>query len=251
MKELRYITCSDIRENIPEDKIIDLLHQYPKAEIGIQAHCPCMNEGMPRNIWLNKILDESDSFCYPLNIAIHVNYDWCSAFCLGQIPEALRNILNRKHEVTGLPIVKRWQLNIGDGTIIPSAKAVSEIIKSYPYQEFIFPYNDNPYIQDFINRLDKTGAKFSLLFDASYGAGISPDYWKAPIYENHYQGYAGGLSPENVTENLKKINNVTGARKDIWIDAEGKLMKPGTRIFDLDRAKAYIMNALKWHQNQK
>ncbi len=249
--KLRYITCSDIRENIPEYKVIDLLKTSEKVELGIQAHSPNMNKNMPRNIWLNKLLNTSDINTFPLNIAIHVNYDWCSDFCMGNIPEELKYLLNFRHTSTGKPIIKRWQLNIGDGTIIPNAKTVSNIIKSYPYQEFIFPYNEKPDLRNFIHELNDTGVSFSLLFDSSYGAGIAPSSWNAPIYKNHPQGYAGGLSPENVTENLDKINRVTKDRTDVWIDAEGRLMKPGTRIFDIDRAKEYIKKALNWEQKQK
>ena len=248
---LRYITCSDIRENIPVNKAIDLLRTSSKTELGIQAHYPSMNSGMPRRIWLDEILKMSDTFCKPLNVALHVNYDWCSEFCSGNIPTELKSLLDRKHKNKGEPIIKRWQLNLGDGTIIPDVRAISEIIKSYPYQEFIFPYNDNPKLQNFVQELNDTGVKFSLLFDASYGAGISPSSWNAPVYQQHPQGYAGGLSPDNVIENLDKITKVAGNRTDIWIDAEGKLMKPGTRIFDLERAGNYIRNALSWEQKQR
>ncbi len=249
--KLRYITCSDIRENVPAEKAVDLLKGSKKVELGIQAHSPCMCTGMPRNLWLNRLLNISDACHTPLNIAIHINYNWCSDFCLGNTPEEINNLLQRKHKSTGMPMIKRWQLNLGDGTIIPNPDQISKIIKSFPYQEFIFPYNSNHDLQDFIKELNKTGAKFSLLFDASYGAGISPTSWDEPVYKTHSQGYAGGLSPENVTENLNKIAKVAGDRDDIWIDAEGRLMKPGTRIFDLDKAVKYITNALNWEQRQK
>lgn len=249
--KLRYITCSDIKEHIPVDKVVDLLKFSPKVEIGIQAHFPEMKNDSPRNFWLQQILNTSDLMQQPLNIAIHVNYAWCSDFCQGIIPQELKLLLNRKHKGTGKPIIKRWQLNLGDGTKIPNTYPLSQIILSYPNQEFIFPYNENPYLQNFIENLDKTGIRFSILFDASYGAGISPKNWQRPLYSDHYQGYAGGLSPENVTENLDKIFKLTGKRSDIWIDAEGKLMKPGTRIFDLERAENYIKNALSWEQKQK
>ncbi len=248
---LRYITCSDIRENILVNDVINLLKISPKVEIGVQAHSSNMANGKPRNAWLNKILDTSNSLYTPLNIALHVNYDWCNAFCTGRIPPELQMLLNRKHKITGTPLIKRWQLNIGDNTITPKAKQVAKIISSYPGYEFIFPYNTNAQLQKFIDKLNNTGVRFSLLFDASYGNGITPVSWQRPVYFEHYQGYAGGLSPENVTENLDKIAKVAGNRRDIWIDAEGRLMKPGTRVFDLYRAEKYIKAALIWEQKQK
>lgn len=59
------------------------------------------------------------------------------------------------------------------------------------------------------------------------------------------------ISSENVIQNLDKIAKVAGNRTDVWIDAEGKLMKPGTRIFYLNRANRYINAAICWQQKQK
>lgn len=248
--QLRYITCSDIRENASVDKVIELLQISSKVEIGIQAHRPTMNKGMPRHMWLENLLSLSDCFSQPLNIAIHINHAWCSDFCDGIIPEELQELLDRKHEGTGKPIIKRWQLNLGDATSIPCADKTSKIIKNYRQNEFVFPYNNNKKLQEFISRLDSKGVNFSLLYDSSYGAGISPESWNSPVYMNHPQGYAGGLSPENVSENLDKIAKVAGSRTDIWIDAEGKLKIPGTKTFDIQRAKQYINAALNWQKTK-
>lgn len=248
--QLRYITCSDIRENASVDKVIELLQISSKVEIGIQAHRPTMNKGMPRHMWLENLLSLSDCFSQPLNIAIHINHAWCSDFCDGIIPEKLQELLDRKHKGTGKPIIKRWQLNLGDATSIPCADKTSKIIKNYRQNEFVFPYNNNKKLQEFISRLDRKGVNFSLLYDSSYGAGISPESWNSPVYMNHAQGYAGGLSPENVSENLDKIAKVAGSRTDIWIDAEGKLKIPGTKTFDIQRAKQYINAALNWQKTK-
>ena len=86
---------------------------------------------------------------------------------------------------------------------------------------------------------------FSMLFDASGGRGISPDTWRAPVMPNHKMGYSGGLSPENVADNLDKINMVLPVGYNTWIDAEGKLKDPDTKQFDTLRAEQYIQNAIR------
>ena len=97
--------------------------------------------------------------------------------------------------------------------------------------------------------MHNAGANFQILFDASGGRGISADEWKKPVYpEKHAQGYSGGLSPENVADNLTKISRVADAHT-IWVDAEGKLKTDNK--FDCARAAAYIKNAIRWEQNQK
>ena len=42
-----------------------------------------------------------------------------------------------------------------------------------------------------ISALYKTNAKFSLMYDSSYGYGICPDRWNPPVYNNKNMGYAG------------------------------------------------------------
>src|SRR6202008_3657964 len=56
------------------------------------------------------------------------------------------------------------------------------------------------------------------LYDGSGGRGVAPDQWKTPV-KNHFTGYAGGLNPDNLEEQLIKINEVVGDG-EIWIDAE-------------------------------
>lgn len=57
----------------------------------------------------------------------------------------------------------------------------------------------------------------AVLRDGSGGTGVVPDYWRKPL--GAYTGYAGGLSPENVAENLRAIERVVGDAT-IWIDVE-------------------------------
>ena len=71
-------------------------------------------------------------------------------------------------------------------------------------------------------------------------------------------GYSGGISPENVVGNLRKINAVVPNNTPIWIDAEGKLKSSDLfdekAKFDVELAHAYVKRANMWqkqNQNQK
>lgn len=77
--------------------------------------------------------------------------------------------------------------------------------------------------------------KTSILFDRSGGLGILPGSWPAPIWKN--QGYAGGLGPENVEEEVPKILSVSGDQ-DIWIDMESKV-RTNDR-FDLEKVEEVL-----------
>lgn len=81
------------------------------------------------------------------------------------------------------------------------------------------------------------------LYDTSGGAGKVPKVWIPPIAE--YMGYAGGLSPTNVDEKLKEIQNVytlnaSPSHYRIWIDAESRLRSEDDSSLDLNSVVQYL-----------
>ena len=64
------------------------------------------------------------------------------------------------------------------------------------------------------------GIDAALLFDTSGGEGILPASWPAQ-HRNVPCGYAGGLGPDNVVEQLDKIEAVT--TRPYWIDMERRV----------------------------
>lgn len=69
------------------------------------------------------------------------------------------------------------------------------------------------------------------LFDKSHGEGISPDSWPSP-FVGTYCGYAGGLGPDNLHDELRRLEDAVGDN-DIWIDMETKVRNSKDE-FDLD-----------------
>jgi hypothetical protein len=49
----------------------------------------------------------------------------------------------------------------------------------------------------------------------------------------------GGLSPDNLEEQLLKLDEVVGS-DTIWIDAETHLRSNGDEIFDLEKVKQFL-----------
>lgn len=241
---LKYITCSDPRESVDIKDVITLLNLSPKVEIGMQSHPSAMTYGMNRNIWFNKFLAWAELQTVPVNVAMHVNYQWCDALCSGKIPTEIARWMDMRNKKTDTPLIKRWQLNIGDGTRNFDPDQVAKLIERFPENDFILPYNDT--VSTKIQRLYQTRAKFSLLYDSSYGYGVCPDKWNVPVYNDIPMGYAGGLSADNVSGNLDKIAKVVPCDYTTWIDAEGRMMQPGTRTWDMANVCSYVKNALEW-----
>lgn len=250
--KLRYITCSDPREHNSIKSIINLAH-LPHAEIAVQCHPSKMSANMPRNIWFNELIKAAKQ-TDRMNLAIHINNEWSNLMCTrGEIPDIIYDWMKieRSHN---RPLIKRIQLNMSQNTADNiDVCALRGILYEFRHTEFIFQYNDKT--KEAIEKLHKSWAKFSLLFDASGGNGVSPENWQKPVYTEHPMGYSGGLSPINVVQNLKKIEKTVPEGQDIWIDAEGKLKASDDLFdnkpkFDPELAKGYVRKANLW-QRQK
>ena len=242
--DLRYITCSGANEENYTAELVSLGRLSDKVEIGIVTSQHTMRANSVRNKWFNQILRENIQ--NEVNLAMHIGGDWCTDFCNGKIAPELKQWLAARKYATNRPAIPRWQLNIGNGMNLRNENEMAAIIADYPDNEFIFSFNDNPLVVSYISRLYDTGVPFSLLFDSSYGTGRSPVKWETPRFAGHAHGYAGGLSGENVAEQLTRISNVIPFSYNTWIDAEFKLKKPGTMQFDTRRAETYVRGALNW-----
>jgi len=112
------------------------------------------------------------------------------------------------------------------------------ILDNAPDRQFIFQIDNvnNSLLTEAI----ELGINASPLFDLSGGAGILPSSW--PTTTQPYTGYAGGLSPDNVAEQLEKIKAVAGNAR-IWIDAERRLRSEDDSKLDLDKVVKFLENA--------
>ncbi len=122
---------------------------------------------------------------------------------------------------------KRIQLN--GKIIVPKFK----IIKMHNIfnKRFIIQRKEfNPLWQN----MERGGIDF--LFDTSGGRGITPNEF--PDHPGYFCGYAGGITPDNVTDCIKNINALEGA--EYWIDMESGVRTNGW--FDLEKVNRVCLN---------
>lgn len=84
-----------------------------------------------------------------------------------------------------------------------------------------------------------SGLSIAALFDLSHGMGVLPEVWPESL-PGIPCGYAGGLSPENVAEELPKIAEAAGKGTPFWIDVETGVRSPDGSRFDLDRVVRFL-----------
>lgn len=235
--KLKIITCSGANEHTLIEPLVSLLAAYPRAELGIQVSGKKAAFSTARYWWIEKLFSVSKEVDFPLHIALHVNSDWVEDFCQGFIHDELKRWLEFYNFKTGNPFIQRVQLNFKIGREkTPDLEKMLQAIKR-PRQRFIFSYCEEN--AAFIQQVYETGMKFDLLCDASYGEGILAEKYIPPVFPDILQGYAGGLSPENVEEQLEKINKVIPIGRRFFIDAEGKLKGPDGHL-SLQKCEDYL-----------
>ncbi|EKX49198.1 hypothetical protein GUITHDRAFT_105274 [Guillardia theta CCMP2712] len=121
---------------------------------------------------------------------------------------------------------KRFQLNPTKANNVDSSKLTAEMAKNlvkvaadHEDIEFIVQRSTHP--QDLmVNGSCPTNVSF--LFDESKGRGAVSSQYSPPPPPAVSFGYAGGLGPANIREELKKMEAAAQGR-NIWIDMESSL----------------------------
>jgi len=121
--------------------------------------------------------------------------------------------------------------------------ALRNACEALPHVEFIVQRNreTRPLWERLLN---ETPANMSMLFDDSMGLGVSTTSWPAPpsTTSGLRFGYAGGLSPVNLAQQLALIET-TAPGRSLWVDMESSLrtlLKDDSDIFDANKAMACV-----------
>lgn len=95
-----------------------------------------------------------------------------------------------------------------------------------------------------LGALRDRGVNVVPLFDTSGGAGRVPQTWPFAI-PTVYCGYAGGLGPETLEQEITRIEQVA-EHATIWIDMERRVRSLDDQQFDLAKVEACLRIASGW-----
>jgi hypothetical protein len=232
--QLHTVTFTGADDSILPMRLVDLTVKYPFVEWGILMSAA--REGStryPSLPWLEALAEVADTFLLPLSG--HVCGRWCRGILKGS-----PSFFDERPSITKM--FRRIQLNYHDSANIDAdCDAFLELLRSQQAKqerEYIFPCKgfDKP-MPCFWEAVPKVLGitRSSVLFDASGGLGILPEQWPQP-FDNTYCGYAGGLSPDNIEEQLKILADIVGDRS-IWIDFETHVRSGDDSLFDLDKVE--------------
>jgi hypothetical protein len=133
----------------------------------------------------------------------------------------------------------RIQLNFHAIAHTVNAEDLAKALNQYPHIQYILQLDGVN--NDILPKLKALGVNAVALFDISGGAGILPDEWPE---SNGFQGYAGGLSPENAAAQIEVISSK--AKTNVWIDAETKLRTADDSKFVMPKVEDFLLAAAPW-----
>ena len=235
---LKTIVCSGINEKNDISQAIDFLKKYKNAEFGVQCSPKKAGYHTPRFEWLKELLYRLNEERIGHRIALHLNEGFVVSFCDGKVPDEISDLLAIGNTVGRLQLNFKITREVFASGNVPDLETLGEIMDRVKQHPIILSASQSNL--SFIHKAHHHGMKFDVLFDDSFGEGIAPDIRRPPLFDDVFQGYAGGFSPENVAEELIKIKKL--AKGAIFIDAEGKLKQDG--CFCFDKAEKFVQNAL-------
>lgn len=239
-KFLRQVTLTGADDTTNYYRLYEMSAKYPFVEWGILLSKN--SEGYPRFPhwkWIEGALSEKPP-------SVHFSGHLCGSWVRNIIDggnDFLESHRELSHEFS------RFQLNFHGQAYIPLSpeKYIDSLVflTGLMRQPVIFQLdgvNKQAYSLARSQYGRHRGIEALALHDVSGGAGILPEKWPQPVGD--YCGYAGGLSPENLEEQLdliqERIRNKDGGLYPIWIDAETKLRPADNSTFDLVLVERFL-----------
>jgi hypothetical protein len=218
------------------EQLLRIAELYPFVEWGILLSSS--SEGRPRFPplrWIEDFLSVHRGHGW--SISGHLCGAWVRNLCAGgTLFEQERPSIARRFD--------RMQLNFHASRHDVRPHDLVRGLQHYsPALGYIFQFDDVN--NGLLEYAAAAGVKTAPLFDISGGAGILPDAWPKPIGE--YNGYAGGLSPYNLREQLERIAEAAGDAR-VWIDVETHVRTDvrGVETFDVDKVERFLEIAAPW-----
>ena len=231
--KLHTVTITGADDSTDIQELVDLSAEFPFVEWGILVSKK--EEGnyrFPSRKWI-------DSFGkavadHKLKVAMHLCGRWSRDFCVGNL------------DFSELPSVSTFSQRIQINTWGYNYADSQAVMFEWPMQGdqsskcFIFQWTLVGEMLT-INARDK-GYVVSGLFDGSGGQGRLPTVgWPSSRHFPFPMGYAGGLGPDNVAEQLRQImSNSRESIFDTWIDMEKRVRTDDNSQLDISRVRRVL-----------
>ena len=236
---IKQVTVTGADDTTDIKSLLGIAQAYPFVEFGLLISQKQQGTNrFPSMDWLMHLMEAVLPYRYgqPFNLKLsaHLCGRWLRQLCLG-------HTVVWDAGTPWLSVFQRIQLNF-HGEFHPVVDKFYPALLQGGKKQYIFQMDDVN--NQLLPRAIYHGVNAVPLFDLSHGSGTVPDNWPKPLLDL-YCGYAGGLSPDNLVEQVGKISSIV-KRRHIWIDAETHLRSEDGRTFDVDKVIKFLEIAKPW-----
>lgn len=224
---LHTVTITGLDTSTDLGRVAELQKRYPFVEWGVllSETKTGTHPRYPHFNWIALLTDQG------LRLAGHLCGAWARDVTKGQMPAT--------PDLTHFwPLFRRVQLN------------VSNVLKNIESDSFVGGIElleaklTNAIHDPIIVQVGRAGMgsfedhlkSYRVLFDASGGRGVETQDW--PKAGGLNCGYAGGLNPDNLRENIFRIFDAAQLQ-EVWIDVESGV-RDGDDCLDLNKVAAFL-----------
>lgn len=222
------ITGADDTTDIKE--LVALSKQFPFVEWGILVSANHYGAGHPRfpsREWCTELRNTWE-LARDMQLSTHVCGKWVRNLLVGELTWSdLPPVIQRS---------KRVQINTHGSALTSTLKMVENLLV-FPHRQFIFQWDG---VNDHLTHAMRAyGIDAVPLFDKSGGLGILPKSW--PVGSRDFTcGYAGGLGPKNLIEQLMLIEPQTRWPQPFWIDMERNVRTADDQSLDMHKVRLVL-----------
>lgn len=217
------VTITGADDSVSPMDLYHLQNEFPFAEFGILlSRKQYGNNRFPSREWIVELITDK-------HLGINLSGHLCGAY----VREFLKGDTKFFGELPVDPFVfDRFQINTHAEPHEFNTLELTRWLTGSPTGTYIFQW-DGVNDENISKLLFNT--RTQILFDLSHGAGLLPKEWPNPMI-NIPCGYAGGLSPDNLKEQIERIEALVG-EKEIWIDMETHVRSNNDQQFDLTKVR--------------
>lgn len=229
------VTITGADNSVKQSDLLELTREFPFVEWGIlvsasRTHAIDGSPRFPSKAWIARLQDLAAEH-KELRLSLHVCGKWVRDLLIGKTSDM-------PHWLSG-PQFPRWQLNFHAEVMPINAEAFREaLMMMCEGKQVIFQIDGHLGQQYAADADSEKGSPYEVvpLFDGSHGAGVLPGEWPRPFDLDTYHGYAGGLGPENLSDQLPRIAHAAGEAR-FWVDMETKVRSEADQKFDLAKVR--------------
>jgi len=233
---LHTVTITGADDSINPSDIVHLSQKYPYVEWGLLLSSN-VREGVcrfPSLEWLENLSKAAvpKPFLPPIKFSGHFCGNLVSNFVLGNLPTS-------EQIPTWLwKMIQRIQINFHGVPHHPKSEFYGKLPRAMKASGKQFIFQADNVNEDLFWGIRNYGVDAVPLFDLSHGGGVVPISWPEP-FPGVMCGYAGGLGPRNLKDQIEKISSLVGDH-DIWIDMETNVRSNADRQFDLEKVETCL-----------